>query len=175
MMRNVYLALGAREGAPETQIREGVARLWGSGLRPVAASGLWETEPIGLRPGRPVLNAALHAVTPLGPHETLEACFRAEEAAGRRRDPPEWRSLDVDILLFDDLILTTPDLTLPHPRFHLRRFNLAPLAEIAADLRHPILGSTIGELLRGCEDSAWARVLDPQWGASLVERVRTIR
>jgi 2-amino-4-hydroxy-6-hydroxymethyldihydropteridine diphosphokinase len=161
MERSVYLALGAREGDARVQMKAGVAWLGASGLRLSLASSLWETEPVGIPPGPPVLNAAISVATDLEPPEILAACHGAEAAAGRRRTDPEWRSLDIDILLVGDLILNEPDLTIPHPRFHRRRFNLEPMNEIAPSATHPLLKLSIEELLRACPDASWARRIEP--------------
>lgn len=161
MERSVYLALGAREGNPREQMRSGLDRLHGSGLRLREASSLWETEPVGLSGALPVLNSAVEIRTSLSPIEILAACRRAEEAAGRRRGPSERRSLDVDILLDGPLVMGEEELTIPHPRFHLRRFNLEPLNEIAAGAVHPILGLNVAALLLACADPAWVRRVEP--------------
>lgn len=175
MERTVYLALGAREGDPFAQMARCLVDLERSGIRIQDVSSLWETEPVGIPPGPPVLNAALRARTALEPHDLLRACIAAEDAAGRRRTAPEWRSLDVDILHVEGVLLEEPDLVLPHPRFHRRRFNLAPLAEIAPDLVHPIEKRSVRHLLEACDDPSWARKsAGPAW-AGLVERGRAIR
>jgi len=168
MSTTVYLALGARDGEPKRHLLEGIASLEASGVVIRRASSLWETEPVGIDGSAPVLNAALEATTPLGPHDLLSACRAAEDRAGRRRGAEEWRSLDVDILLMGDLVMDDAELTIPHPRFHRRRFNLAPLEEIAPGQVHPILGATIEDLLRACDDGAWARRLEP--GSWLTDR-----
>jgi 2-amino-4-hydroxy-6-hydroxymethyldihydropteridine diphosphokinase len=177
MKRSVYLALGARDGDPLEQMRSGLAHLLDSGLDLASASSLWETEPVGIPGERPVLNSAVEMLTDLAPRSLLAACHHAEEAAGRRRFSerrPEWRSLDVDILLDGTLVLLESDLSIPHPRFHLRRFNLDPLNEIAPAVLHPVLELTVAELLRSCADRAWTRRLEvPDWApARVVERGR---
>ncbi|MBI3451105.1 MAG: 2-amino-4-hydroxy-6-hydroxymethyldihydropteridine diphosphokinase [Acidobacteria bacterium] len=161
MRATVYLALGARDGHPRRQLLEGIAYLRESGILIRRASGLWETEPVGIGGEAPVLNAALEAETALAPHDLMAACRSAEDRTGRRRGTPAWRSLDVDILLMGDLVMDDAELTIPHPRFHRRRFNLEPLCEIAPGHLHPILGATIADLLRACDDAAWARRLEP--------------
>lgn len=174
MPHTVHLALGARDGEPRAQLRHCVARLTQSGIRPLTISSLWETEPVGIPAGAPVLNAALGAQTQLAPRDLLAALVRMEDEAGRRRGDPEWRSLDLDILLVEDLVLSEPDLIVPHPRFHARRFNLEPLCEIAPEARHPVLGMTIRELLESCEDRSWARLAEPHWADGLVERMEAL-
>jgi 2-amino-4-hydroxy-6-hydroxymethyldihydropteridine diphosphokinase len=122
-----------------------------------------------------VLNAALQGATRLSPQALLDLCRSVEDEAGRRRGVPEWRTLDVDIILYDDLILDGPELTIPHPRFASRRFNLAPLAEIAPDRVHPVLRRSIRDLLEECEDPSWARVKVAGWGRRFVERTDRFR
>ena len=124
------LALGSNLGD-----REGFLRLAVQELGPVRRSQVWETDPIG-GPERqgPYLNMVVVVRTDLDPFALLRRCQRVERLAGRVRDV-RWgpRTLDVDLLFYDDMVLSSDDLTVPHPRYAERRFVLAPLAEVAPE------------------------------------------
>lgn len=112
-------------------------------------SSLYETDPVGAGSQPRYLNAVVTGTTDLGPLELLHTVQRIEVDLGRERPFPNApRTIDLDLLLYDEFILETPNLTLPHPRLHERFFVLVPLAELAPDRRHPQCNQTIGELLR---------------------------
>ncbi|HJW04810.1 MAG TPA: 2-amino-4-hydroxy-6-hydroxymethyldihydropteridine diphosphokinase [Azospira sp.] len=142
-MHRAFVALGANLEDPAAQVRaalEALAAL--PGVRLIRASSLYRTAPVGVTGQPDYINAVAEVSTDLPPGELLAALFRIEEQFGRERHyryAP--RTLDLDLLLHDELVLHTPDLTLPHPRLHLRAFVLVPLAEIAPDLRLPGRGS----------------------------------
>lgn len=131
-----------------------------------AVSSLYETEPIddGAAPGPEwFLNGAVQIETDIAPKSLLEICREIERALGRdpadRKGP---RTLDLDLLLYDDLIVTDPTLTIPHPRLHLRRFVLAPLIELDPERRHPLLGQSVRALMSQLRDPSIVRRLSPQ-------------
>ena len=114
----------------------------------VRAAGVYETEAIGGPPENPLfLNSALQIETTLEPQQLLAACLAIEDEFGRSR-PVRWapRTLDIDILFYADQVVCEENLTIPHPRLQERSFVLAPLREIAPDLRHPLLEQTISAL-----------------------------
>ena len=142
-MHLAYVALGANLADPVEQLRGALvalSRLAESCL--LRASSLYRTAPVGIHGQPDFINAVAALETSLSPQDLLSALFVIEAQFGRRRDffrAP--RTLDLDLLLFDDLILDSPALQLPHPRMHLRAFVVAPLLEIAPDCRIPGRGS----------------------------------
>lgn len=144
------VALGSNLGDRRALIQAAVADLEAHPeIDVVAVSTLIETEPVGPPPQGPYLNGAVLLRTTLGPRDLLAALHVIEAAHGRRRAAGQhWtaRRLDLDLLLYDDLVLDEPGLTLPHPRMHSRTFVLGPLAEIAPALVHPVLDQTIRAL-----------------------------
>lgn len=138
-----FVALGANLADPVVQVRaalEALTRLPDSRL--LRASSLYRTAPVGIHGQPDFINAVAVLETSLPPHALLSALFEIEERFGRRRDfrhAP--RTLDLDLLLYGDETLDTPELHLPHPRMHLRAFVLAPLLEIAPDCAIPGRGS----------------------------------
>jgi len=128
----VFLGIGSNLGDRRAHLREAVDSL----PDVVAVSPVYETEPVGGPPGQPpYLNLVVELATNRTPRELLGIAHRLEAAAGRVRDERFGpRTLDVDVLLIGDLVLTEPDLVVPHPRMWERRFVLAPLSDLAPEL-----------------------------------------
>jgi 2-amino-4-hydroxy-6-hydroxymethyldihydropteridine diphosphokinase len=158
-----FVALGSNLGDREAALRAALGRLAATpGVVLVAVSRLWETEPVG--PPQPAyLNAAAALDTTLSARELLARLLAIEREAGRtrgaERNAP--RTLDLDLLLFGDESIDEPGLVVPHPRLAQRAFVLEPLAEIAAELRHPALGASIAELAARVRDPRAARPFVP--------------
>lgn len=125
-------------------------------------SVFYETEPWGFKSEENFYNRVLRIQTTLSPSRCMEECLKTEQQLGRIRilGGYETRSIDIDILFYDDRIIDVKGLQVPHPRIHLRRFALEPLDEIAPQLIHPVLKKTIHELLLECNDSCWVNKLE---------------
>ncbi|HEX6371675.1 MAG TPA: 2-amino-4-hydroxy-6-hydroxymethyldihydropteridine diphosphokinase [Longimicrobium sp.] len=143
----VLLGLGANQGDPAAQLAGAVQAL-SRVVRIDAVSSLYRSEPVGFREQPDFYNLVVRGWTALEPPALLRAAQAVEEALGRRRtfrDAP--RTIDIDLLAYGARVMRTADLTLPHPRLHLRGFVLHPLAEVAPEWLHPVLIRTARELL----------------------------
>lgn len=171
------IALGANlpspAGPPEVTLAAAVARLAALG-RIVTCSSLYSTAPVGMADQPRFLNSALTLETSLSPFELLGALLGIEQEFGRDRlsaIPDGPRTLDLDLILYGDFVLSESCLEVPHPRFAQRAFVLVPLNEIAPNLRDPRSGRTVAELLdalpkiSGAPDSSVVRIASTHWPA----------
>lgn len=148
------LALGSnrtsRFGGREENLREAIRQLEGLG-EVVAVSGFYDTEPVGPVAQPRFLNAVLLLESGMEPVELMRGLLAVERAMGRVREPEVEkgpRVIDLDLLLMGERVISTAELTLPHPAMAERRFVLEPLGEIAPEMVHPVLRRTVRELLR---------------------------
>lgn len=150
MSHTVFLAFGSNLGNRRENIERALELLKQEGLKPVSVSQPIATAPEGFVSDNGFLNSAAEFTTALSPHEALEATQRTERTLGRTQKSEGGvyhdRTIDIDILFYDDLVLNTPELAIPHPRIAERMFVLHPMNEIAPGLRHPASGKTIHEL-----------------------------
>jgi 2-amino-4-hydroxy-6-hydroxymethyldihydropteridine diphosphokinase len=146
----VYLALGSNLGDRRENLRQAVAALTPQ-VDVKAKSHIYETDPWGFEDQPKFLNMAVKGLTYLEPEPLLRHLKRLEAALGRQSTFPNGpRTIDIDILFFEDRILNAPELTLPHPRLHERGFVLLPLMDLAPELVHPLLNKSIRELAASC-------------------------
>lgn len=151
---DLFLLTGANLGPRYQNLTFAAQKLGESLGEMVAQSAIYETAAWGSGSKNAYLNQALWLRTTASPLEVLAAALAIEKEAGREREG-RWadRTLDIDVLLYDQVILDTPELQLPHPQLPNRSFALIPLAEIAGEFRHPVLQKTIHELLALCTDN----------------------
>jgi 2-amino-4-hydroxy-6-hydroxymethyldihydropteridine diphosphokinase len=156
----VYLALGSNLGDRHKNLRDAIASLADADVRVTKASSLYDTEPVDYLNQPWFLNAVVEGTTDLPALELLDSLREIEARMGSRKDIPKGpRLIDLDILLYGQQVIDTPELQVPHPRMHLRRFVLVPLAEVAPEAEHPVLHATVAELLARTPDSSKVRPL----------------
>lgn len=159
-MNKVYLILGGNLGNRAANISAAIQSLQKSGIRILKTSALYETEPWQMSADTSFLNQAVEAETQLEARHVLDVCLSIEKQAGRERTAGGYssRAIDIDILFFNNEVITEPGLVVPHPRLQLRRFVLVPMHELNSGFLHPVLGKTIVQLLDECADNAEVKV-----------------
>ena len=152
-MNLVYLSLGSNEGDRVLWLEKALKMIWGSCGTILTRSSIYETKAWGITEQPDFLNMVVCIETARAPVELLTALLNIETSLGRQRTI-KWgpRTIDIDILLYNDAIVDKPELKIPHPFMHERRFTLIPLAELAPNYMHPTMHETIAQLLANCPD-----------------------
>ena len=151
-MPKVYLGLGTNLGDKEKNLRDAVQKIEERVGNIISLSAFYVTAPWGFHSENTFLNAAVCVETTFSPRELLVVTQQIEREIGRTSKSVNHtyadRLIDIDLLMYDGQIINEPDLVLPHPLMHERRFVMEPLAEIAPDMIHPVLGKTMQELFK---------------------------
>ncbi|HEY6293365.1 MAG TPA: 2-amino-4-hydroxy-6-hydroxymethyldihydropteridine diphosphokinase [Terriglobia bacterium] len=161
--KHVYLSLGSNLGRREANISTALAKLAGQGVEVVRVSSWYRTEPVGYTAQPWFLNCVVETATGLMPLQLLKRCQAIERELGRKhgtRNGP--RPVDIDILLYDSVMIHSPELTIPHPRMAERRFVLVPLSEIAPDAEHPVMRQSMSQMLKETPDRSQVVRLKPE-------------
>jgi 2-amino-4-hydroxy-6-hydroxymethyldihydropteridine diphosphokinase len=157
-MATTYLSLGSNKGDRAHYIARAMEALGANGIKVMRQSRLYETEPVETTSKAWFLNCVIEAETELLPPQLMHTLLDIERSLGRRRRVLRGpRFIDMDILLYDDGLVSTGQLEIPHPRMAQRRFVLVPFAEIAPEARHPVLKKSIAELLEETSDRSEVR------------------
>ncbi len=148
-MHKVFIAIGSNLGDRRKNIEIALRKMDDLGLKIIKRSSIIETEPYGYKEQDKFLNGVVLVETDMNPFELLELLLRIEKEMGRERII-KWgpRNIDLDIIFYDDLIIDTENLKIPHPDAHNRTFVMGPLSEIAPDFVHPILRKKVEEIYR---------------------------
>jgi len=162
-MPTVYIALGSNVGDRQANLREAIRLLCEAGVRISRLSSLYETEPVDYLDQDWFLNAVLQAQTDVPAARLLNLLHNIESQMGSKKPFPNGpRLIDLDILLYGEETIATPDLQVPHPRMLFRNFVLVPLAEIAPTLRHPSWSASAAELLARSTDRSEVKKYEKQ-------------
>ena len=162
-MKRVYLSLGSNLGDRVGHIQAALKKLAERGLKVRRVSSFYKTEPVDFRPQPWFVNCVVEVETDLMPLRLLATLKSIERALGRRPGTAKGpRPIDIDILLYDNRVVRSADLTIPHQRLEERRFVLIPLAELAANLRHPVTERTVLEMLGSTKDNSRVIKLKPE-------------
>ena len=151
-----YISIGSNMGRRRFNCREGIRAIEAlPSTLVVDRSPLYKTQPVDFTDQEWFANAVVKAATGLEPHDLLDSLQVIQRGAGRVKDSVRFgpRLLDLDILLYDDRILHTPELEIPHPRMHKRRFVLQPICDINPDIIHPLLNISLKSLLNQLDDN----------------------
>lgn len=150
-MTTAYLSLGSNIGNREENLRRAVELLKEAGVRVVQNSSIYETEPQDVHEQPWFLNMVTQVETALFPKQLLGRIHKIERELGRKRTTPRGpRTIDIDILMYGDLVMDSTELQIPHPRMAERRFVLEPLLEIASGVRDPLTKKTVAKMLGDC-------------------------
>jgi deoxyguanosine kinase len=155
-MHTAFLGIGTNLGNREINLQEAMLRLNEYAGAIMESSSVYETESWGFRSENDFLNITVRLETELSPSDLLDRIMMIESLSGRVRDGERYSSriLDIDILLYDDLVVRLGNLEIPHPRMHERKFVLVPLDEIAPGTIHPVFCKSIRVLLGECKDKS---------------------
>ncbi|PYV34715.1 MAG: 2-amino-4-hydroxy-6-hydroxymethyldihydropteridine diphosphokinase [Acidobacteria bacterium] len=161
-MKTVYLSLGSNLGDRAAHLEEAIRRLPDVGVVVRRVSSFYKTEPVEVRSQPWFVNCVVEAATELMPTRLLGALKSLERTLGRQPGTPKGpRPIDIDILLYENVVVQSPELEIPHSRLAERRFVLAPLTELAPEARHPVTERTVLEMLHETPDaSAVVRMKD---------------
>jgi 2-amino-4-hydroxy-6-hydroxymethyldihydropteridine diphosphokinase len=154
---SVYILFGGNLGDVRSNFQTALSHMKKSGFQIMLQSGIYSSAPWGFDSDHDFLNMCVWAKTNLGPLNLLAYLKALEIEAGREPSSAVGyasRCLDLDILFYDDMFFKNEHLEIPHPRLHLRKFTLVPLAEIAPDLMHPVFNKSVTELLNECSDES---------------------
>lgn len=155
-MNVVYLCLGGNIGHRLEHINQALEHITHKIGNVLKKSRVYETEAWGVAQQQPYLNMVVEVQTLLKPEELIVKLLQIEEILGRTRSNTqayEARTIDIDILFYNQSVISTPELTIPHPRMHLRKFVLIPMQDVNSDYIHPLLNKKMITLLQECTDS----------------------
>ena len=155
-MNSAYLLLGGNIGKVGESFSKALEKISSDVGNIIKTSPVYYSEPWGFESKNMFHNQAIQIDTALNPHEILSSLLSIESSIGRTRKKEivESRKIDIDILLYNNLIINDNELQIPHPRMHLRKFTLVPLSDIAPNEFHPLFKKTIVQLLESCDDTS---------------------